>query len=170
MPLRNETIARWLLYTLATAAFCLAQPLLLRHLSLWGVFPFLYPVLPAVLADQEGPFTGTAYGLFLGVLCDLTLSGPIPCFYTLLFPLVGLLGGLIAEGLVSAGIWCALASGAAAFALVDAGRIALLALEGLSNPGGAALLAVQEMLLTLPFVVPVHLLFSAIHKKCQFGD
>lgn len=173
MPFRNVTVVRWLLYTLAFFLCCAVQGLVLRHILVWEVFPFLYPAAVAVLSDQEGPFAGTAFGLVTGFLCDLTISGPFPGFYTLLFPLCGLLSGLIAQGLVSAGFLCALTSTAASFVLLDGARIALLFLDGqLSSSAlpAAALLTARETGLTLLFVLPVHLLFSAIHRKCLTID
>ena len=170
MPFRNVTVVRWLLYSLAFLLCCLIQGLVMQHILLRGVFPFLYPAVVAVLAAQEGPFSGTAFGLVVGLVCDLTVDGPLPCFYTLLFPLVGLLAGLIAEGLVSAGFLCSLAATAAAFVLVDGARILLLLLSGLGDVSRALMLSLQETALTLVFVLPVHLLFAAIHRKCRDID
>ena len=92
MLARNETIFKWTLYAAATVLCFLAQSLVLQRFTFWGVIPFLYPVLPAVTATFEGPAAGAVYGLAVGVACDSLLPGPIPCFYTLVFPLVGLCG------------------------------------------------------------------------------
>lgn len=90
---RNETIFKWLLYAGATVLCFFAQAFFFQRITLFGVIPFLYPVLAAVPATYEGPVPGTIYALALGVACDLLLPEAIPCFYTLIFPLAGLCAG-----------------------------------------------------------------------------
>jgi hypothetical protein len=84
---RNEIIFRWSLYAAAALALCLVQGFLLQFLRLFGAMPFLFPAVAACVGMFEGPFAGAAFGLILGVACDLTVAAPIPCFYTLIFPL-----------------------------------------------------------------------------------
>ena len=87
MLARNEIIFKWSLYAGATVLLLLLQGSLLQRITLWGVVPFLYPALAAVLGNYESPVSSTIFGLGLGVVCDLLLPGPIPCLYTLVFPL-----------------------------------------------------------------------------------
>ena len=126
MLARNETIFKWCLYGAATFLCFLAQGAVFQRITLWGVIPFLYPVLAAVVGTLEGPLAGSIYALALGVVCDSLLPDIIPCFYTLIFPLVGLCGGLIAKGLLSAGFICSLVSSAVAFLLTDSFHCLLL--------------------------------------------
>lgn len=64
-------------------------------------------------ATFEGPAAGTVYALACGVFCDLLLPSPIPCFYTLILPLVGLAAGLLSQSLIPAGYLCSAAAGSA---------------------------------------------------------
>ena len=73
MLARNETIFKWALYAGATAVFFLLQGGVLQRISLWGVIPFVFPILVAVVGMYEGPLPGSVYGLTVGVLCDLLL-------------------------------------------------------------------------------------------------
>ena len=100
MLARNETIFKWALYAAATLLCFLAQAFLFQRLTVWGVIPFVYPVVAAVPATYEGPVPGPAFALAVGVLCELLLPAPSPCFYTLVFPLAGLCAGLLAEGVL----------------------------------------------------------------------
>lgn len=97
MLARNETIFKWALYAGATAVFFLLQGGVLQRISLWGVIPFVFPILVAVVGMYEGPLPGSVYGLTVGVLCDLLLPAFIPCFYTLVFPAVGLCAALVSQ-------------------------------------------------------------------------
>ena len=103
MLARSATIIKWVLYALAGLACAVVQAAVLQRFTLWGVIPFLYPLIAALPATFEGPAAGTVYALAAGVLCDLLLPSPIPCFYTLIFPLVGLSAGLLSQSLIPAG-------------------------------------------------------------------
>lgn len=81
MLARNETIFKWALYAAATALCFLVQEAVLQRVVLWGVIPFLFPLLAAIPASYEGPVPGTVFALIVGVSCDLILPEAIPCFY-----------------------------------------------------------------------------------------
>ena len=98
MLARNETIFKWALYAGATAVFFLLQGAVLQRITLWGVIPFVFPILVAVLGMYEGPLPASVYALTVGVLCDLLLPASIPCFYTLIFPAAGLCAALMLTG------------------------------------------------------------------------
>lgn len=119
MLARSDTIIKWILYTLAGLVWAIAQAAVLQRFTLLGVIPFLYPLIAAIPATFEGPTAGTVYALAAGVFCDLLLPSPIPCFYTLIFPLVGLAAGLLSQSLIPAGYLC---SAAAALSCLSAHR------------------------------------------------
>lgn len=167
---RSETIIKWALFGAATLLCLLLQGFVLQFITVAGVMPFLYPVLPAVVGMYEGPMGGAIYGLAVGAACDMTLPGPIPCLYTLVFPLVGLAAALIAQSWLPAGFVCALAVSAVAFLFTDALHCLVLALSSHAAWGAAGLVALKETALTLPFVLPVWALLRAIHRKCHLYD
>ena len=106
MLARSATIFKWTLYTLAGLVWAVVQAAFLQRVTIWGVIPFLYPLIAALPATFEGPAAGTVYALACGVFCDLLLPSPIPCFYTLILPLVGLAAGLLSQSLIPAGYLC----------------------------------------------------------------
>ena len=55
MLARNETIFKWFLYAAAAAACLAAQGAVLQRITLWGVIPFLCPLLAAIPATWESP-------------------------------------------------------------------------------------------------------------------
>ena len=103
MLARNETILKWVMYTAVTVLCFLVQEAFLQRFTLWGVIPFIYPLLAAIPAAYEGSVPGTVFALAVGVVCDLVLPGPLPCFYTLIFPVVGLCAALLSRNLLPAG-------------------------------------------------------------------
>ena len=50
MLARNETILKWVMYTAVTVLCFLVQEAFLQRFTLWGVIPFIYPLLAAIPA------------------------------------------------------------------------------------------------------------------------
>jgi len=162
---RNETIFKWFLYS-AAAVLCLTvQSALLQRLTLWGVIPFVCPLLAAIPATWESPAAGTIFSMMVGVACDLLLPAPIPCFYTLVFPLVGLFASLLSHSLLRPGLLCSLVSAAMAFALTDGFACFVLWSRGKAAWGAGAFLALREFCVTAPWIIPVTLLFQAVFHR-----
>ena len=170
MLARNETILKWVLYAAATVLCLAVQEMFLQRFTFWGVIPFVYPLLAAIPAAYEGAVPGTAFALAVGVACDLILPGPIPCFYTLVFPVVGLCAALLARNLLPAGFLCSLAVTAAAFLLTDFFAAVLLRLRGSGAWSAAAFLMLREFFVTAVWTLPVTLLFSAVFRRTRFDD
>ena len=158
----RDTAVKWTAYALACLLLLFGHELTLAHLRVWGIAPFLPPLLPAVLASMEDRLEGFVFALAFGVLCDLALTAPLPCLYTIAFPLTALLAALIARSVLQPGILCSLAVSTAAFVLVD--LITLLA-GGRSELSAIALRAVQELALSLPLLIVCHPVLAFLHRK-----
>lgn len=61
MQPKSYTVFKWAVYALATLLFFSLQGLVLDHVRVWGLTPFLYPILPAVEAMYEGPRRGPVF-------------------------------------------------------------------------------------------------------------
>ena len=170
MLARNETILKWVLYAAATVLCLAVQEMFLQRFTFWGVIPFVYPLLAAIPAAYEGPVPGTAFALAVGVACDLILPGPIPCFYTLVFPVVGLCAALLPRNLLPAGFLCSLAVTAAAFLLTDFFAAVMLWLRGSGSWSAAAFLMLREFCVTAPLTVPATALYRAVHRRAHRDD
>lgn len=170
MLARNETIFKWLLYA-AAALLCLTvQGALLQRVTVWGVIPFLCPLLAAIPATRESPVAGTVFALAVGVVCDSLLPAPIPCFYTMVFPLAGLFSSLLSQGLLRPGLLCSLLAAAIAFALTDGFACFVLWSRGKAAWEAGAFLALREFCVTSPLVIPVSLLFRAVFRRTHSDE
>ena len=170
MLARNEIILKWLIYTAATALWFLVQGAFCQRITLWGVIPFLYPLLAAIPATFEAPVPATVFALCLGVVCDILLPGAVPCLYTLIFPVIGLCSSLLAQSLLHPGMLCSLAVTAVAFVLTDLFRCFLLAAGGVSPWGTGLSILVREFLVTAPLLIPVTALYRAVYKRTHIYD
>ena len=170
MLVRNETIFKWLLYALAALAGALVQGALLQRICVWGVIPFLYPVLAVLPGMLEGPLAGSVFGLVFGVVCDSALPAPIPCFFTLIFPLTALAGALISKSWVSGGPLCALLISAVSLAMTDLFHGLVLSMRGKAAWETVLLVMGREIALTVPFVLLLYPLFTAVFRRCHWDD
>ena len=170
MIARNETIFKWFLYAAATFLCLLVQGGLLQRLEFWDVIPFLYPLLAAIPSTFEGPLAGSIFSLAAGFVCDLLLPEPIPCLYTLIFPLAGLCAGLLAQSWLPAGFLCSLFSSAVAFFLLDSFRCLILWASNKAAWEVGAMVGLREFCVTAPLIIPLTLLYRAVYFRTRFDD
>ncbi len=163
---KSYLVFKWTVYALATIALFGLQSLVLGHIRVFGLAPFLYPVLPAVLASFEGLRRGSVFGLVAGLACDLMIPGPFEGFYTVLFTLIALLSALIAENLLSPGFLCALCVSAMALLLTGGAKLLWEALGGNRHLLLMGRIVAGETLLTLPALAAVFPLYRVIHRRC----
>lgn len=170
MLARNELILKWTIYAAATAVWFLVQGAVCQRITLWGVIPFLYPMLAAIPATFEAPVPATIFALCLGVICDILLPDAMPCLYTLIFPVIGLSASLLAQSLLPAGMLCSLVVSVVAFVLTDLFRCFLLFLNGISPWDAGFSIFLRELIVTAPLLVPVTLLYRMVYRKTHVYD
>lgn len=162
---RRMTTLKWVFYALWTLVFLLVQQLMFPYLRIAGVHPFILPSLAAIAASFEGKREGPVYALVLGLVCDTLFTGAFPCFYAVVLTLSALLAGQAARRLIMPGAVCSLAVSAGALLLTDLfNAVAFTSSHG-TPPGEAMWLTAREILLSLPFAMLVHLVFSRVHRR-----
>lgn len=170
MLARSATIFKWTLYTLAGLVWAVVQAAFLQRVTIWGVIPFLYPLIAALPATFEGPAAGTAYALACGVFCDLLLPSSIPCFYTLILPLVGLAAGLLSQSLIPAGYLCSAAAALPAYLLTGIFHCIVLWAQGHPAWGAAMSVTLRELCASLLWSLPMTCLFRRVYLRVHVDD
>ena len=163
---KSYIIAKWTVYTLATLALFALQHLILNNIHILGVTPFLYPILPAIVASYEGLRRGSIFALVLGVVCDLLIFGPFDGFYTIIFSLIGIFSALIGENLFSPGWLCGLVVSLLGLGLTLAARLMLFLLAGQLRPLLMVPQALIECAISLPALFAVLPLYEYVHRHC----
>ena len=170
MLARSATIFKWTLYTLAGLVWAVVQAAFLQRVTIWGVLPFLYPLIAALPATFEGPAAGTVYALACGVFCDLLLPSSIPCFYTLILPLVGLAAGLLSQSLIPAGYLCSAAAALPAYLLTGIFHCIVLWAQGHPAWGAAMSVTLRELCVSLLWSLPMTWLFRRVYLRVHVDD
>ena len=157
---KREVLFKWVAYALCAAVLLFLRTLALGTLTLWGVLPFLPPILLTCVASLEEMRSAAIFGLIFGIFCDLTLSAPFPCLYTLAFTLSALLTAYLTSTVFQNYFLRALSSTVLTFLITD-----LLCMLALAFSGDAVFLPVlslsaRETAVSLPFlaVYPVFIL------------
>jgi len=156
---------RWLFYGLAAGLCLLVQSLVLNRLRVWGIHPFLPPVLAAAAAAQEDRQEALCAGAVFGLICDLIMSPVIPCFYILTFAATAFLAGWIAKHMIVPGFFCAVVCSLLALLVNGLFHTLFLTYRGISDLPAAVAITGGELLLTLPLIPLVYLLFRPIHRR-----
>lgn len=162
---RRMTTLKWVFYALWTLVFLLVQQLMFPYLRIAGVHPFILPSLAAIAASFEGKREGPVYALVLGLVCDTLFTGAFPCFYAVVLTLSALLAGQAARRLIMPGAVCSLAVSAGSLLLTDLFNAVAFTYSHGTPPGEAMWLTAREILLSLPFAMLVHLVFSRVHRR-----
>lgn len=170
MLARSATIFKWTLYTLAGLVWAVVQAAFLQRVTIWGVIPFLYPLIAALPAIFEGPAAGTVYALACGVFCDLLLPSSIPCFYTLILPLVGLAAGLLSQSLIPVGYLCSAAAALPAYLLTGIFHCIVLWAQGHPAWGAAMSVTLRELCASLLWSLPMTWLFRRVYLRVHVDD
>lgn len=162
---QRDMFFKWLYYAGATLLLVLVQSLVLNRICVWGVHPFLPPLIAAITAMLEGPGEGAAFAGVFGLLCDLTMPGIIPCFYTLAFLAAALLAAVIAKRFLSQGFLCAVLCAALALVITDLLHTVLLTFRQGVALTAALSLTGREAAVTVVLSPLVYLLLRSVHNR-----
>ena len=154
---RRDYIIKWLLYVLVALLFVLVQVFVLVRIRVWGVHPFVFPAIVAVLAALESPHESAIFALAFGVVLDLTVPGVIPCFYTVSFIVIFIVSRLLSTRVLSWPFFCCMLCGV--LSMVCCSGLSTLFLQAKVDftPLSALMLLGKELLLTAPLMPLVYL-------------
>ena len=160
---KREELFKWAAYVLCAVVLLFLRSLAPGTLTLWGAMPFLPPILLTCIASLEDLRPATVFGVLFGVFCDLTLSAPFPCLYTLAFTVSALLTAYLASTVFQNYFLRIFSGTVLTFFLTD-----LLCMLALAFSCSAAFLpmlslAAREAAASLPLLV-LYPLFILIHR------
>lgn len=167
MLARNALLFKWSVYvgTMLLAVF--VQTALLSHVVIGGIFPFIYPVMVAVMATYDNPTTSTSYALIFGVLCDTVVLQSTPCLYTITFPIIAILSTFIAKNLLKAGFLCSGVTTVLAFFIHGVAQCLSLSARGQDPWTMGVAITGQELALSFLTILPLTLAFRFIAERTR---
>jgi hypothetical protein len=155
-----------LLHALVLVAMYTVQALVCPYLATTGIRPAILPLGVAGVAVFEGSTGGGLFGLFAGMLCDISFNQPLATM-TVIFALFGLTAGFLSDIIMARGfpsyIVCCVAilavtAFAQMFSLLFFERLPIRLL--MSTAG-------RQTLYSMIFALPVYFAARALGRRSQ---
>ena len=161
---RRDFIHKWLVYALGLLPVWLLDAYILPRYPLYGASPMLLPLAVAAVAVLEGAYSGTGFGLGVGLLWELAYPGG---FGGLVFflALAGMaMGGVSQYALSQTFVGCLICA-AGTVGLLELLRVARGLLRNMAPLSALLEAAAPEFLWSLAWTPLVWLLFRAVYRR-----
>ena len=161
---RRDFIHKWLVYALGLLPVWLLDAYILPRYPLYGASPMLLPLAVAAVAVLEGAYSGTGFGLGVGLLWELAYPGGFGGMVFFL-ALAGMaMGGVSQYALSQTFIGCLICA-AGTVGLLELLRIARGLLRNMAPLSALLEAAAPEFLWSLAWTPLIWLLFRAVYRK-----
>jgi rod shape-determining protein MreD len=140
------------------------QTMVFSYLPIGGIYPVLLPIAVVGIATFEGSSQGGGYGLFAGMLCDVSYNQPV-LVMTVTLTLIGILVGILSETVMARGFstyfFCCFG------ALLLTSFVSMLSLMFFTEVHFAALLGVGlwQTLISMIFSFPLYFAVRALGRR-----
>ena len=161
---RRDFIHKWLVYALGLLPVWLLDAYILPRYPLYGASPMLLPLAVAAVAVLEGAYSGTGFGLGVGLLWEAAYPGG---FGGLVFflALAGMAMGAVSQYALSQTFVGCLICAAGTVGLLELLRIARGLLTNAAPLSALLEAAAPEFLWSLAWTPLIWLLFRAVYRK-----
>lgn len=161
---RRDFIRKWTVYALGLLPIWLLDAYILPRMPLWGTVPMLLPLAVAAVAVLEGAYSGTGFGLGVGLLWELAYPGG---FGGLVFflALAGMAMGAVSQYALSQSFIGCLICAAGTVGLLELLRVARGLLTNAAPLSALLEAAAPEFLWSVAWTPLVWLLFRAVYRK-----
>lgn len=161
---RRDFIHKWLVYALGLLPVWLLDAYILPRYPLYGASPMLLPLAVAAVAVLGGAYSGTGFGLGVGLLWELAYPGG---FGGLVFflALAGMAMGAVSQYALSQSFIGCLICAAGTVGLLELLRVARGLLTNAAPLSALLEAAAPEFLWSVAWTPLVWLLFRAVYRK-----
>jgi rod shape-determining protein MreD len=161
---RRDFIHKWLVYALGLLPVWLLDAYILPRYPLYGASPMLLPLAVAAVAVLEGAYSGTGFGLGVGLLWELAYPGGFGGL-VLFLALAGMAMGAVSQYALSQSFIGCLICAAGTVGLLELLRIARGLLTNAAPLSALLEAAAPEFLWSVAWTPLVWLLFRAVYRK-----
>lgn len=161
---RRDFIRKWTVYALGLLPIWLLDAYILPRMPLWGTVPMLLPLAVAAVAVLEGAYSGTGFGLGVGLLWELAYPGGFGGL-VLFLALAGMAMGAVSQYALSQSFIGCLICAAGTVGLLELLRIARGLLTNAAPLSALLEAAAPEFLWSMAWTPLVWLLFRAVYRK-----
>ncbi len=152
---KHRTLVKVLILAPYLILLYILQSTVFTHLTLFGAKPLILPLAVVGVALYGGHAEGGVFGLFAGMLMDLSYNQPTVEF-TLILTLTGLVLGILSDTALVQGFPSFLVSAVLALLLCSAWQLLALAVLKGAPVAVIAGIALRQSLCSLVFAVPLY--------------
>lgn len=160
---KRRKAVKVLLYAATLVIIYMLQAVVFTEIKLLGVKPLLFPLAVVGAAIFEGSFGGGLFGLFAGMLFDISYAQPL-AEYTILMTALGIVVGLFADYVLSRRFPSYMLCCVSALLLISAVQALLMLLLGGVQPRELVGTALRQTVYSLIFTVPLYFPLKAIGR------
>lgn len=160
----REVAYKWLGYGLCIFFLLFLRLLLLGRVTVWGVIPFLPPLILACVSSLEEPRPAVIFGCVFGVLCDLLFAAPFPCLFTLAFTISALLITVISHRFLQGSFFCSAVSAVLAFFIIALLNGIVLGARGHADFPAMLSVFARETLISMVLLPLCYLPLRRLHR------
>ena len=158
-----DKLKRGAIHALAMLLVIGIQTQIISHVTVFGVRAMFVPAAVVAIGMLEGGVYGALMGLFAGLFTDGAFAENTTLF-TMLFPIIGMLSGVLAESFVNKRYFSYLFMSVAALALTAFCQMfGLLVFRG-ANPIDLLITAGLQVLWSVPLAAVVYFPYRALAK------
>jgi cell shape-determining protein MreD len=165
---RRAQIISIILHAILLTVTYVFQDMIFPYLRLAGLAPLLLPVVSTGVAVYEGRHVGGLFGMFAGILCDVSFGQPAALF-TVLLTVTGLLVGILADTVVTRGFATFIISCAAVLVVCAFAQMfpLLFSENGPVPPRPLIETAFRQTVYSLVYAFPIWFFVRALGDRAQ---
>ncbi len=152
---KNSTLIKALILTPYLILLYILQSTVFTHVTLMGVKPLILPVAVAGVSLFLGRTDGGVFGLFAGMLMDMSYN-QITAQFTILLTLLGIFLGVLSDTVLVQGFPSFLVSSLIGLTLISAYQALSLAILRGAPLSVMAVIGLRQSLYSLVFTIPIY--------------
>lgn len=161
---RRDFIHKWAVYALGLLPVWVLDAYILPRYPLYGTIPMLLPLAVAAVSVLEGAYSGTGFGMAVGLLWELAYPGGLGGLVFVMAFSGMIMGGVSQYALSQSFAGCLICS-AGVLGLIEVMRVGQRLFVNAADLSELLQVAVPEFFWSLAWTLPVWLLFRTIHRK-----
>jgi len=163
---RKTQLTSLFLHAILLTVVYVFQGMVFPYVRLNGFVPLLLPIAATGVAIYEGRYTGGFFGIFAGILCDVSFNEPAGVF-TVMLTLSGLLIGTLADTIITRGFVMFIASCVVVLALSAFVQLLPLFFTGAVPLAPLVSTGIQQTVYSLIFTIPIWFFVRALGERAN---
>jgi rod shape-determining protein MreD len=163
---KHESVLKFIAYGLFLIILFILQAMVFPRLAIGGIKPLIIPIAVIGVSMFEGGARGCVFGLFAGLLCDISLDSPTIAF-TLLLTAAGIIMSMLTQYVMTRGFPSFLFSSVILLMLSSFAQVCSLIVYGYAGMGQLISPILKQTLYSMAFTIPVYYTIRRLSRRSR---